>query len=643
MGRKYNSFNEYLEVNYSKSLTKVLLEYFKENALYTSKEVYENQAKHKLDMKIKISIPYVYHFTAPDYNLDFDIVIDALTEITKLKDGELQTDLYKDLFTIKMSGVLHDGLSNVKIHSINLGSCHREFDKRYSLSSFLVPYINIEQYDDYAKEFLEEFYPKSIKRAYPVRTLEVVKKMGLNVKFGDLPKNCFGKCIFDKEKITIYNYDKREKETVVVDPGTILINREILDFENIGALNNTVIHECLHWFLHKKYFELQKLLNSGETSLSCFLDEMKNPDKSKMKNKYYMELQARAIAPRILMPEEPARRKFKTILEQMKGKNFSSQIKYIRACVAEFADHFGISLESSKIRLVHLGFSQVLSVLNKVNGNEIVPFSTGEYKLKPGQTFIIDAVDAIKIIKNNPEFRRLVMDGKIIYVDGFFVVNDPKYVLVFKHQKPRLTALALKDVSSCCLLFDLINESVTIDYDPEMFNYYTFCNGGSSNKYNRTLNVNSKNDVNAKVIKKLNGKILKSRLDLVNSWIEKMKPMKTFGERLTFLCSEECIGEVLSDRTIGRICGLDGKTIASYKAGKSKPDLINFIKLSGGLRMHPRVSRFLSSMLGYDVHAMEDEPYTIYSLLMQSMYNQGLKRWNELITEAYPDKSGYLL
>lgn len=643
MGRKYESFNEYLEVHASKALKQVLLDYMKENSLYTDREVYDNPQDYKLDINLKISIPYIYHFTAPNYNLDFDIVVDVLTELTELIGDELQTNLFQDMFTLTMSGVLHNGLSKLMVHKIELGSCPREFDKRYSLSSFLVPYINKDQYEEYAREFLEQYYPKAINRAFHIRVPDVISKMGLNIKFGVLPDNCFGKCIFDKERITIFNFTTKQKESVIANPGTILINQNILELRNIGVLNNTGIHECLHWFLHRKYFELQKLLNSGETSLSCFIEEMQNPDVAKMKNKYYMELQARSIAPRILMPEEPARRKFASIMSHLKSQyKFASQASYIKACVSEFANFFGTSIESSKIRLVNIGFSQVLSVLDTVNGREIVPFKMGDFRPKSGQTFIIDATDASKIIKNNLEIRELVMDGRIIYVDGFFVINDPKYVRTFKHQKPRLTAHALKDVSKCCLLFDLINESVTINYDPESFNFFTFCNGGSTNEYTRSLGVNTKNPVNSSVIKKASGRSVKADIDEANEWIDEMRKLSNFGQRLTYLLGNDCMCEN-SDRAVGRKCHMDGNTVKSYKEGKYTPDLLQFIRLCGGLKMHPRVSRYLMGTLGYNVHSMEDDPYTMYSMLMQINYNDGLDEWNALIKDAYPGVSHYLL
>lgn len=54
MGRKYESFNEYLEVHASKALKQALLDYMKDNSLYTDREVYDNSQDYKLNINLKI-------------------------------------------------------------------------------------------------------------------------------------------------------------------------------------------------------------------------------------------------------------------------------------------------------------------------------------------------------------------------------------------------------------------------------------------------------------------------------------------------------------------------------------------------------------------------------------------------------------
>ena len=46
---------------------------------------------------------------------------------------------------------------------------------------------------------------------------------------------------------------KIEGKTIVVDPYMYLLR-------NPGSVNNTIIHECVHWVKHRKVFELENYI-----------------------------------------------------------------------------------------------------------------------------------------------------------------------------------------------------------------------------------------------------------------------------------------------------------------------------------------------------------------------------------------------
>ena len=138
--KKYSSLAHFLEEHMSNSIKKVLLDYIKENEMYTDREVYENPEKYQLNMEMQITIPYDSYFKAPEYDLDFDIVVEATTTVTELVGDELQTNLFQDRFTLTLSAKLKDGLHDIYCHNIQLGDDTRPYDKENSLSRFLVPY-----------------------------------------------------------------------------------------------------------------------------------------------------------------------------------------------------------------------------------------------------------------------------------------------------------------------------------------------------------------------------------------------------------------------------------------------------------------------------------------------------------------------
>ena len=74
-----------------------------------------------------------------------------------------------------------------------------------------------------------------------------------------------------------------------------------------ASVNNTIIHECVHWDKHYKFFELQKLINPELTSISCaVVEEYKKGAGGLSEDLAWMEWQANAIAPKILIPAKKA-------------------------------------------------------------------------------------------------------------------------------------------------------------------------------------------------------------------------------------------------------------------------------------------------------------------------------------------------
>lgn len=67
-------------------------------------------------------------------------------------------------------------------------------------------------------------------------------------------------------------------------------------------MNNTIIHECVHWERHKMFFELMRLLSHECHSISCKIIEIYGKDKTKSTPLDWIEWQANTLAPKILMP-----------------------------------------------------------------------------------------------------------------------------------------------------------------------------------------------------------------------------------------------------------------------------------------------------------------------------------------------------
>lgn len=181
---------------------------------------------------------------------------------------DYEEDMVTPWFTVAFSGILHNGLSNVRILGVDDYSRER-FDKEDALTKYLVPYVYAKDLDEHATRFLEKYCPRALKTAMPLPLNEILEAMQLKRFEAPLPDNIFGQTFFSPAHVQIIDERTREIVEMDIEPGTILINPNVVFMRNIGSNNNTIIHECVHWDKHHKFFALQQLLNPGISTITC--------------------------------------------------------------------------------------------------------------------------------------------------------------------------------------------------------------------------------------------------------------------------------------------------------------------------------------------------------------------------------------
>lgn len=211
----------------------------------------------------------------------------------------------------------------------------------------LLPYIPPADYDKVATEFLEEYYPEALYNPQPVSILDIARnKMGLDVQFVCLSEelDIYGMTIFDEGMVEYYVPDDGIYETKVFKKKTVLIDPEAVKKTNIGCRNNTIAHECVHWYKHRMYYRMQKFsLPKKAKFCKCSIKNLPyiNEDEE------IMESQAIGIAPRILMPRDAfieVAGKYDIVSEDVSWKE-----------IADIARFFDVSKQSVKIRLKECG------------------------------------------------------------------------------------------------------------------------------------------------------------------------------------------------------------------------------------------------------------------------------------------------
>lgn len=211
----------------------------------------------------------------------------------------------------------------------------------------LIPIIPATEYDAVAEEFLERYYPEALLKPQKVPILDIARdKLKLDVKFIPLSEeqDIYGMTIFADGLVEIYNPDEELYEREFFKRKTVLIDPIAVEKTNTGCRNNTIAHECVHWYKHRLYYKMQQItLPRYAKYCKCRVEQI--PYDTEDEN--IMENHAVGIAPRILMPKKP----FLEMARQLDiefGRDNRNEISLL-------ADFFDVSKQSVTIRLEECG------------------------------------------------------------------------------------------------------------------------------------------------------------------------------------------------------------------------------------------------------------------------------------------------
>lgn len=408
-----------------------------------------------------------------------------------------------------------------------------------------------------------------------------------------------------------------------IPEGTILINRNCFFMRNYGNENNTKIHECVHWWLHRDFFNLLKIINPNGSYISCEVDaELKN-DCSFSDELSWMEWQACSLAPKIMIPKEMGITKFKECLDKVGMCNeddlFPKHVRFDMA-VDLFAEFFGVTKISAKIRLIEFGFYQAIGVYNFVNRKVQDAFYFKEGFLKPGQTFIVDPQNAAIESLLNSDLRERVLNEEVLYINNVFVLNNEKYFGTYQNGKHFLTSYALDHMDECCLVFD---SNIVSKKDPSYFNLCYLCN---------TLNISS--SIEMKYSRQSKAELDENQIQLLR---KKHEEEESFFRSLpshpgrTIKAHLERKGmtyQQLADRSkIGkRMCDY---YMSDYDV--TNPDIFDVVALCIGMNLCANFSRDLLRKFGFDIDGKHDINYDSLRFIIENCHQHTIDSCNVIL------------
>jgi len=529
------------------------------------------------DMEVK----FVSVDDLPGMKIEFDVIVDAEIEVLEGDYHYDDFDQCNQWFLLRCKGDLDVSLDDFEITAISTYSQKSKMPK--PLSDALVPVIYKEELDNVANDFLQRYYPEALKTPMAVDPSKLAEKMGLDVKLQDITEDLsiFGQVFFQDSEAEFYDPDKDELVLTSVKAGTIFVDPKAYFLRNLGSVNNTIVHECVHWDKHRKAFELERLYNSSASKIKCqVVGGIKGSNKEATD---WMEWHATALTPRIQMPLAMFKTKaFEFIKLYRQQLGTSELIDVMEPVIDALAAFFCVSRIAAKIRMVDVGYEEAIGTFTYLDGRYIKPHGFKKGFLKRNQTFSIGAVDAAIQSMTNPELNALVKDGSYQYVDAHFVLNHPKYLEQDLFGNTRLTDYARTHMDECCIIFDLsIDSTVTERYHSECF-----LNRDESSKISFSIRYGGgyEHSSQEKKVKLLADELAENNRmysELPTSYTSCLKMVKEW-RNVTFKELEE--RTMLSERTIRRIVN-----------GEEQGSINSLILICLGLHLPPAISNHIIS------------------------------------------------
>ena len=312
--------------------------------------------------------------------------------------------------------------------------------------------LGSERLDDYAAKYLNTRCKEALTTPMPLPVEEILQAEGLSVKEVSLSRNLdiFACCMLLDGDVNIFDKESGEYRQKYFKAGTILIDPDSVSKYGEGFRRNSLIHEALHWEKDKRYFEILKVKNADATEKLCPIMcrqsqtfyEPPQGKKTKENEVRWLEWQAHRLAPRVLMPKDAFRKKALETIDNCKDPH-NNMLPLCDTVVEVLSEFFIVSRESVKYRLQEVGLEDKL--------REFDDYETIFAELNSRREYVpLTPVEAYQMLTKYPDLEEWVTGGNFIFVDGYFVLADKKYVQM-KDGRLHLTAAAKKNLKKCAI------------------------------------------------------------------------------------------------------------------------------------------------------------------------------------------------
>ena len=506
---------------------------------------------------------------------DKETALVGITAKCLVRDNKAQKDM---LCLVTAESGMADGFRSMKIGRIFLDIAPKDIPEQ--LPASLIPLIRKEDLDRTAENLLSHFCPFLLTRPGPVPVESIAKRLGLNIRYEciDPKRELLGAIFFSDSAVRAYEKDG-EPHIIPVRRKTILVNCGAK--EDLQS-RNTVLHECLHWILHRFAFVCEKELKGSGGMIACRRSGTKNAETGKPLD--LMEWQANALAPRMLLPASVT----KAYADWWLGRldRLPEKLKMERL-IERVAAKFQTSRTLTKIRLIELGYESAKLAFTYTDRKQ--------YEISP--------VRVLREYQRNVAFRKALESGQYAYAEFCFVLRDSRYLERGDNGELKLTRRAKQNREECCLAFR--TERKTVASEDGLFRGFTddtvFLEGSAA---------------------KAGAKVLKELTEIMQ------KLPETFSGTLSAHMERKRYTDMrLADASL-----LSAKSIHRYRTDpEQNVSMGSSVALCVGLHLHPVLSY---NMVGKTPNRFTATvEHTAYQIILQTMTYKTIYECNDFLKQ----------
>jgi len=627
--KKPNSFLEYLQAD--RFLNKI------KNSIFSWCINHKDELINRLD---GYDISYIAHVEEIDLeyknvwidskentDIQFDLAVEVEVTVEAVSGKHHDRDIYSARIwvTVVCEGSLAKKLWDFKIVDV------LEFNKTKPskhLSGDFVPFMSRNQYDEYANEILEAFYYKDYPEAktnpLPINTELLASKMGLTIVNTCITKDrsIFGQIFFADAEVELFNTEKKENEKKIIKKNTMLVDDKVAYLRSFGSRNLTIAHECVHSYYHRKTFLFAQMINNDIHYIQCRVNGAMRSNEF-ITTTDWMEIQANALAPCLLMPKESFVLYANKLFDDYSTRGTVGTYT-INEIVDELARTYQVTLYAARKRLIDLGFELAVGAYNWVDDHYVRPYAFKKGSLASNETYTVSYKDVYKKVIANTKLRMAVLSSQYVFVENHLCVNSPDFVEKDENGDLILTDYALSNMDECCVKFKYKTiKGFTADSD---YGLVCYLSRDTSKELEYDLEI--LNDP-ASVSEKSNfGERYRVHKENVDEVIKAIRNM-SFGEILKYLMNylDISIKELEVDS------GLNERTIRRYLNGENKvADKRSVVAFLRTLNLPVRICEIALNQAGVAFKNGDDEDTALLSV-MTLLRKSSAKEANQFLTK----------